>query len=583
MNAINLDIQSPIGRLLKRYERAKSTKDLWLPHYQELGRYFLTRKQSFQADHEEGAFLDGEIKTHYGQSSALISASAILGNLWPSGAKSLRINPPKALRDKQNVKEFFQKVTEKMTDIMDDPKSNLGAAFAEYMLDIIIFGTSGVMVLDEEENPHSSLPIFYKAWNVKTLCVEEDEKGRIQTVYDLQCMTASQAIHKYGMQAVSSKIREAYATGKEDQRFKILHAIFPIREYDPVSDLVGGRMMKYGSVHVEQESRHLIKSGGFGGFPGAISRFTKAMGEIYGRSPAMTALPSVFELNILREQEAEARELILHPPWMMRNEGALAAGYVDASPDAVNIMNAGVDLRNDPPIVPLYTIGDLRGVKEEIEALKEEISKAFYIDYLLDFNSKQRMTYGEVSIRNKIRGDTLSSVLARQLTEFFTPVVIRTYQILERHGYLGVIRDSIQEAEMLMRGQEIFYVPEELLRFRQTRGNMAFDIEYISPAMRMMEAESLQSLSTGLDLLITAAQVKPEVLDKWDPDKISDKIARAGGNEDITRSQEEVDQIRSGRAEQQKKIEQQEAMTAQATAANAAMQGQAALANSTKE
>ena len=56
--------------------------------------------------------------------------------------------------------------------------------------------------------------------------------------------------------------------------------------------------MPFESVYLEYKNGNELSVGGFKEFPFVVPRYLKASNEIYGRSPAMTALPDVKMLNI---------------------------------------------------------------------------------------------------------------------------------------------------------------------------------------------------------------------------------------------------------------------------------------------
>ncbi len=51
--------------------------------------------------------------------------------------------------------------------------------------------------------------------------------------------------------------------------------------------------MPFASCYIEPDNKHEISQSGFNEFPYVVPRYLKASFEIYGRSPAMTALPDV--------------------------------------------------------------------------------------------------------------------------------------------------------------------------------------------------------------------------------------------------------------------------------------------------
>lgn len=96
---------------------------------------------------------------------------------------------------------------------------------------------------------------------------------------------------------------------------------------------------------------------------------------------------------------------------MVLDDGTLGAGEIDDSPNGVTVVNVSGRISNQDPIKPLYTVGELQSVENHTEQLRQQITQAFFIDRLLDLNNDTRMTLGEAQIRNRIRGESLTSIL----------------------------------------------------------------------------------------------------------------------------------------------------------------------------
>jgi hypothetical protein len=222
----------------------------------------------------------------------------------------------------------------------------------------------------------------------------------------------------------------------------------------------------------------------------------------------------------------------------------------------VNVLNVTGRITNDVPVSPLYTVGEMKSVHDLIVTLQEKITRAFFIDRLLDLNNETRMTAYETQIRNKLRGESLGTLFARQEAELLTPMISRTLHILLKRGYLGVLRGSPEEAQMVASGRIPRFIPEAIAA-AAIRGEDVYRINYISPAKRVMQAEEVQGVMTAINFAVESVGIAPEAVDNIDVDAAIKLIAvHTGSPETIIRDMQSVKALRQARAAQQARAQQ---------------------------
>ncbi len=553
-----------------RHKQLNARKQPWLQMFQLVGEYVMTRKQNFTSQHQPGAFLNNELFDNTAQKSLNIMASALLGHLWPNGARSFRLLRPRNIPDTHMVREYYAEVTRRMSSIMDDPKAGLTVALDEYMRDQGAFGTSAIAIFEDEDN---EVPLRFKAWDVKTMTIDEGKDGFVDTIYNEREISIRRLVKEYGYENISKQSRDKFDEGSSDDKVRVLHAIEPRLDRDPLS--FGSQDMPYSSIHIELGPDKILRESGFEEMPVRAARFFKALGEIYGRSPAMAALPDIVEINVVWEAVTVAIEKQLDPPLGLLNDGALGGGIVDTSPGALNVFNITGKLDSKSPIFPLYTVGELKSSQLLIEVLTKSISDHFFIDRLLDLNNDTRMTLGEAQIRNKLRGDSLGTLFSRQIAELFNPIIERTFNILLKREYLGVMPN---DERALLNGLETLVIPEEIAK-AMARGEDVFRIQYISPAARIVQSEELQGILLTLSTTAEAAAAVPELADNLDLDFLIKRIAELTGTpEDAIVGSDKIADLRAAREQQQ--AQQQKLMAADAVASIAQKTSQAAATES---
>ncbi len=484
------------------FDALKAERKTWDSHFQLLGEYISMIKQNFQGSHAPGEFLVEDIYDATGAFAAHNAASALLGMLWPGTARqAVEITPPDDLEMNTELAEFYERVTDRLVRAMDDPKANLSLSLDEYMLDQMIFGSSGIGVEKGDESK-----LLFKPYGVKEMYIDEGKNGRVDAIYLFFEWTVKRAVKEYGLENVSDKVRQKWEQNKKQDKIKILICITERTEFKAT---MGALSMPYQSVHIEYDTSHVLKESGFGDLPIKVGRFRKLNYERYGRSPGMNAMPDIREANALREAVIIATEKALDMPKGILDDGMLGGGVIDTSAKAINVFNA-TGSNGGPPIFDIGTPPDIRAALERLEELKNTIAQHFHLDRLIDFNNETQMTFGEAQIRNAIRNASLSSLFSRQISEVFTPLIVRGVSLMFEMGEFGVAKGSEQEKALIAAGKEPEYIPDVLLQ-RLDKGEEIYEIAYKTQAANASKSELYMGILDVLSFGIQAMQVDPTI------------------------------------------------------------------------
>jgi hypothetical protein len=492
----------------KEFDAIKARRSNWNQMYQVLGEFVHQMKQNFQGQPANGEFLTKEIYDASGAFAASNSASALLGMLWPgSASQAFELAAPDGIDLTTELAEFYERMNTKTHRAFDDPKANLSLALDEYMLDQMVFGTSGVGV---DKGTESKL--LFKPYGVQEMFVCNGANGKVSRAYLLFEWEVERVVQEYGEANVSEKTLKMLKDGKLQEKVCILHIIRPRKE---IKAMRGRLAMPFEGLHLEYSGCHLLREDGYNEFPIPVGRFRRLNYEEYGRSPAMNALPDIREANILREAVIIATEKQLDPPLGVLDDGMLGGNVIDTSPAAINVFNASASMGSNNPVFPLVTVGDLNTAIARLESLKETIAQHFFIDRLLDFNNDTQMTFGEAQIRDQRTNASMAAIYNRQIGEVFTPVIERGVAILFRGGEFGVVRDSEEEAELLVQGIEPNYIPDALADLLE-RGEDIYKIVYKTKAANAAKAEEYIAIADITNFTLQAMQVDQSLKHRLD-------------------------------------------------------------------
>lgn len=531
-------VELSVERYLRKHTELSEKKRPWNTHFERLAEAFLTRKRSFTSTISPGEFLYDDVFDNTGEHAAFTAASVFLSMLWPDSSRTFELKPVRELRGKPGVEKYFRFCTEQQRRYMDAPKAGLLIALQEFEIDMQVFGTAGIGAFDGAPGDDST-PVVFEAWGIKEMCISENAQGFVDQIYTLWPYTVRQVVEEYGKEEVHPDVLKAYSEGRGEERIEVLKVIEP-RPILAQNGEKGVKGMPIRTVHIDVKNRKIMRESGYAEFPVAVGRMIKTIGEEMGRSPAMTALPDVGSLNALKEAIIVATEKQLDPPLAVLDDGRLGGGTIDTSAGALNVFNASGRLTGDKPVFPIFTVGEMQSAEKLEEKFKESIMQAFSLDRLLDLNNQTQMTAYETSVRNRMRGEALGAMFARQKMEVFTPLIERTFNILFRKGYFG------PEAY----GEDI---PADVQAFIDA-GKDVYEVEFISPAQRFMQSEKLQGIYEVAEFFSKMSVVPgmESIADNLDVDDMADNVVKySGAPISVLRTDADRDAIRDGRRQAQ--------------------------------
>lgn len=554
------------------YQTAKTSFN---DQYSALSQYFYQIKDGYQIytpQIQQGQFQnDGNINDNEGFKSAKAMASALMGMVWKNKSGTFRLVSSKNIPESRAVKGYFQAINTFLTAFMERSKSRFETSLFKAILEMVIYGTSGLVVQDGGYRD----PLKYFQKSVLSFYLGYDKEGEIREVFIDYNFSAAELWDRYGTRA-GGEVKAAVDANDHNRRFIVTEAIKP---RDNVRAGAGKLSMPYSSELFMPDQNVFLEEGGYESIPLKVLFQDKLEYEAYGRSSAMDALPTVVQINICTEILAIGGELTAQPALGMYDNGSLAGLAVDLSAGALNVFNVAGTVPTEKPIFPLYEIGDLRVMYEWMMVLKEQIGNYFLLDKLYDLNAKQRMTLGEAVMRDQIRSDALTPVFTNILA-FLSDVIERSVDICYGKGLFGVANpENVDDpkVEMLLKnGYQPFQIPDEVMQ-AMVSGLDWYDIEYINPASRIMNNEELQSTLKFIQVLGEAGAISQDFIDVIDPDGTAEKLKELTATDSVvTRTLDERKKIRDQRNQFQMEMAKIEAQKEMAIAKQANAQANAA-------
>jgi len=513
--------------LLKRFDRLKSNRQNWESHWQEVADYMQPRKADVTKTRSKGDKRTELIFDSSPLQAVELLAASLHGMLTNPATTwfSLRFKGGE-FEDNDEAKAWLEDATEVMYNAIN--KSNFQQEIFELYHDLITFGTAAMFIEEDTEDT-----LKYSTRHINEMYISENDKGRIDTIFRKFRLTARAAIQKFGAN-VSDNI---VTVNRKDpyEEIEILHAIYPRSDFNPKKQDKAN--MPFESVYLEAGTGDELSVSGFKEFPFVVPRYLKASHEIYGRSPAMTALPDVKMLNEMSKTTIKSAQKQVDPPLLVPDDGFILP--VRTVPGGLNFYRSGTRDRIEPLNIGANTP---LGLNME-EQRRDSIRNAFYVNQLM-MQSGPQMTATEVIQRNEEKMRLLGPVLGRLQSELLKPLIDRTFALLLR-------KNLFRPAPDFLSGQDI-------------------EIEYVSPLAKAQKSAELQSIMRGIEILGSLANVAP-VFDHVNMDKLVKHLMDVVGvPQKVLKTQNEVQAKREQDQQQQAQQQQMAQMQQVAESAGAA-------------
>lgn len=542
-------------KLIKKFERLRSLRGNWESHWQEIAeRIWPSQSRLFQGGNESSAASQGEKRNQQvfdsTASSALNKFAAVLDSLLtPMDQTWHNIVPtdPYLAKDRE-TQLWLEELNGNLFRKRYAPNSNFVPQNQLVYKGLGAYG-SGCLFVDELKGRRGERGFRYRNVHLSEVYFLENHQGIIDEAIRHFKMQARQIIGKWGDTApacVKTKMKE-----DPEYEFFVLHCVSERKNPDyQRADFMG---MEWESHYVCIEGKTQLEEGGYDSFPYGIARYEQVPGEVYGRSPAMEALPAIKTLNEMKRTLLTHGHRSVAPPLFAHDDGVVDA--FNLRPGAINFggVNADGKLLVHPMPVGNIVIG-----KDLMDDERFIINDLFLVPL---FQAMQevgnRATAYEVAERMKEKGILLAPTVGRQHNEYHGRVIDREIDL-----------ELKQNPELMKRMPQAF-----------REAGAEFKLRFESPMARMQRSEEvagyLSVLETNMNFAVQTGNPAP--LDHFNLDVITPDIAEIKGlPKKWMNGMDAIQKIRDGRAEQAKTQQAIEAAPAAAGLVSAASKTKAA-------
>ena len=518
-------IDKKAKNIIEKYNTLKAQRQTWEDHWQDIANYFLPRKSNItlkrtKGDKRHDQIYDGTA-TH---ALELLSASL-------NGMLTNTISPwfmlkyrSEAMNQDDEAKEWLESCAKVMVQVFQ--RSNFQQEIFELYHELLAFGTSAMFITDDIKDD-----LRFKTIHISEIFITENEKGMVDClVRKFKIKNKNIALMYPDAQLPANLLTKIKNAPHDDT--EIIHSV---HASDNPMGYENSKNMDFISCHVHEESGVILRESGFREFPYVVPRYLKSSSnEIYGRSPAMNALPDVKMLNTMSKTTIKAAQKQIDPPLMVPDDGFILP--IRTVPGGLNFYRSGTRERIEPLQIGSNNPLGLNMEDQRRKAIREN----FFVDQLMTVGN-QNMTATEVLQRTEEKMRLLGPVLGRLQSELLQPLITRSFNLLFKNNKLPPI-------------------PEEL-------GDQDIEIEYVSPLAKAQKTQELSSVMRGIEIFGSMQNIAP-VFDYIDIDGLVSHIQEVLGlPAKIMRSKAEVQQMQQQK--QQAEMEQMQLQQAQQVAESA--------------
>ena len=398
--------------------------------------------------------------------------------------------------------------------------TNFDSEIVDYLTDLVTVGWSSLYISMDEKTKK----LNFKCWPISNVYLDSyNEHDTIDVVYREYELTGEQLINTY--ESTPESVKKANLSAK----YKLIHVICPNKQYKKAK--VNLKMnMPFKSQIILVKEAFVLEDSGYNSFPVIVARFNKNHNNLYATGQVSQVLEDAKIVNKMNKLFLNNAELALGGVWLAKNDGVLNVNNIKLRPRTIIPANSMDDLKR------IDVGGNMNLSVELVTMYQNRIRRGMMSDQLTPINSSP-LSATEVSARVNIIRNQLASIFTRMQTEMLNGILERVF-------------------DLLMRNQLIPPPPKELVD-----NNNELNFAFTNPLAQSSKLEGLTNLGNFLTSVIPLTQIKPELLDVLDLDKITYFMQDSlSVSPTLLKSVEELQEIRDSQEAakaQQAQIEQE--------------------------
>lgn len=481
--------------ITQRFRELKDQRSSWEPLWRDIRDYCLPDMGCFSGeDASDGHKRYGRILDPEAIDCADILAAGLLSGVSSPSRPWLKLTTLDEELDRvPAVAEWLDKVQRRMLTIFS--KAEIYNQLHQSYLELVAFGSACTMIL-----PHPEQIVHLQNLTIGQYWLADDPFGRVDTVYRKLSMTAKQMVQQWGLENVSSQVRNDYERNPY-AKHDIIHVVEPRLERNP--DKIDNMNLPWRSVYFEEnQSDRILSESGFRDFPALCPRWMTIGGSVYGRGPGAKALSASKALQQMAYRFATLIDYYTDMP----------VAYPDTFTNALRHMRPGgripinAGANELASLRPAWEVkNDPQSVLTAIQARRADIQRMYYVNVfqMIAANQNSDRTATEVAALEQEKVMMMGPVLERLHSELLDPLVSNTFNFMVEQNALPEVPDDLNGKNL--------------------------SVEYISVLAEAQRNSSVTGIVRWAQQIGMLTQLNPNAVDRIDIDKTIEELADING------------------------------------------------------
>jgi len=512
----------------KRFDKAVKRKTNWETLYQEALCYVAPHRETF---YDAEVSVPGQDKSGKGEvfdSTAIDGVQKFVSNLQSSLVPPMKewigLKPGALIKKDQKMAEGLADVSSILFSNLQN--SNFDTQMSESFYDLAI-GTGALLAFKGDVNK----PFRFVNVPLSQLYLEEGPNGIVETSFR-KFKVAGRNIEPTWDDAKISKEMKEKMSEDEGHEFSLIEATYPDDvEIFNIELNKKEKVKGFRYVVVEKQSKHVLVEREMRSSPWIVFRWSTLPGEIYGRGPALIALPDIKTLNKTKELLLKSASMAILGMYTAVDDGTLNVENIKLAPGAIIPVAANEGSMQGATLRRLDAAARPDLAQIIINDLRASINSQLFADPLgpVDLPVK---TATEMQLRQAELAKRIGASFGRLQFELIQPLVNRLLDILDELGLIDLGEYRVD-------------------------GNI-IAIEHVSPLSRAQDEEEVMSIFRYMEAIV--GMYGPEALHIAAPiEKILKEIGpRLNVPPSIVPTEEELDERTAEAAQAMGAVQQQQ-------------------------
>lgn len=456
------DWNTIFNHLERRMAALRAWRWTWLSTWMELAAFFLPRRAKWWISpnlYNRGRFLNDQIIDSTGVQAMNTCASGMWSGLTNPARPWYGFVPAiEGVELDMEAKVWLEDLKNRSLAVLAG--SNFYSTTAQLFQDVTTFGTSPIIIYEDEENViRCYLPCAGEYF------LAAGSRFSVDTIYREYTLTVAQLVEQFTLENCPQPVQVLWAEGNIDQEFVVAHSIepnFALRGRGKHEVRVVSGKFTYREVYWLRGKRgqKALSIKGFNERPFMVARWWIVSNDPYGRSPCMDALGDNKQIQQETLRKAEFLEKGVRPPMIadpeLKNEPAsIMPGMVTF----VNTANAKAGFK------PAFEVNAtwLQHLSVDIANVQQRIKEALYVPNFMAITQMQGVQPRnelELTKRDLERLQMLGPVIELFENEVAGPGIQRVIAIMQRKGLVPPMPPSLQGVPLKISYQSLMRIAQ---------------------------------------------------------------------------------------------------------------------------